>query len=402
MKKDSFHVRTIDKVATFLIGTINRMPYVIGLASAQRIVQSYNKPSYVGLQMGATTLSGLFARFLNTWLVTMHVPYEFSIGMNTCAGLIGLLGCGLFKNFWLVLPCVFFLGFSSYFGEACMLSYIPYRKKTDLLKFWSSGTGMAGMSGATYSLLCHLLEFRIDFTFLAIVPLYAVYAGCFFFIVRKSPPEVEVDRMMSTHAQSYESLDSLSDPSKLIETNAPIPDSEISLCNFKILRNSWGTIFNCAIVYFYQYTIQDGFADRCLDYEDTIKYPYMFSLLSLCYQSGLFFARSSLGCFKFPKIGVISMIMTALFIIWFVNCYFTFLPMYMCCLLMVTVGYVGGISYVNGFHLIMSSDLNSPREKEIITSWNTFFNSVGITMSTVLSFVGENYFIPEHGPPDTD
>lgn len=396
MRKDSYHVRTIDKVAMFIIGTINRMPYVIGLASAQRIVQEFHKPSYVGLQMGATTLSGLFARFLNTWMISKHVPYEFSFAMNTVAGIIGLLGSGLLTNFWLILPCVFFLGFSSYFGEALMLCYIPYRKKSDLLKFWSSGTGMAGMSGAGYSLICNILDLSVKYSFLIVAPLYIVYAACFFFIVRKSPPEIEVDQFLQMSSNNYESMDSFSgDPNKLLETPLSTSEGEdnIKLCNCKLLDHSWLIIFNCAIVYFYQYTIQDAFADMCLDRGDEEKYPYIFPLLNLMYQTGLFFARSSLACFKFPRIGIISIIMTCLFALWFANAFLHFFPMYMCCVMMALVGYVGGISYVNGFQLIMANDKNSPREKEIITSWNTFFNSVGITMSTVVSFVIENYII---------
>lgn len=133
--------RAREKLAMFVIGTINRMPYVIGLASAKAIVEKWNQQSYVSLVMCATTLSGLFARFLNTWFVSLNIKYEVTFAMNAIIGIVGLLGCGFAPYFWLILPAVFMLGFSSYFGEALMLCFCSNKKPT-LLNFWSSGIVM--------------------------------------------------------------------------------------------------------------------------------------------------------------------------------------------------------------------------------------------------------------------
>jgi hypothetical protein len=67
--------RFIDKVATFLLGIINNTPYVIGIASANKIVDSFHVEGAVGIVLAANTVSGLFSRFLNSWLISRHVPY---------------------------------------------------------------------------------------------------------------------------------------------------------------------------------------------------------------------------------------------------------------------------------------------------------------------------------------
>ena len=128
-------IRVIDKVAMFLLGAINNLPYVVGVASANIIAGS--EPTYLGLVLWANTLSGLFARFINTGLAAKSVPYTVNFTINCCAMLGGLLGCAFAPNFWVSLVSVFFIGFSSSFGESVLLCYLAIKRKQSLLTFWS-------------------------------------------------------------------------------------------------------------------------------------------------------------------------------------------------------------------------------------------------------------------------
>ena len=48
------NIRVIDKIAMFLLGAINNLPYVVGVSSADRIVASYHNSTYLGLVLWAT------------------------------------------------------------------------------------------------------------------------------------------------------------------------------------------------------------------------------------------------------------------------------------------------------------------------------------------------------------
>jgi hypothetical protein len=61
LKEKPNKVRMIDRIAMFMISVINNTPYVIGIASAQSIVESFHVNGSMRIVLAVNTVSGLFA-----------------------------------------------------------------------------------------------------------------------------------------------------------------------------------------------------------------------------------------------------------------------------------------------------------------------------------------------------
>ena len=393
-------IRTIDKIAMFLLGSINNLPYVVGIASADRIVDNYNNPTYMGLVLWANTLSGLFARFINTWLASMNVPYTVNFTINASAMLLGLVGCAFSKNFWLTLVCVFLIGFSSSFGESVLLCFLALKRKQALLSSWSSGTGMAGILGASYSLLCALVEIPYLWSFVALTPLVIIYICCFFCIINRSP-QANDPKNAPLLANSTD-LSLTSSSSNYVKDQEPKTEEEeekVSCCNFSILKPVWWYMFNCGAVYFLEYVIQNAFVHCAQDPKKKFK-NYHYSLLNLMYQVGVFISRSSLALFKFPWVGWLTLFQLCFFAMWATQPFFYWMPFAVEIIFMICVGLFGGCSYVNSFNLIMNDPHLRTKEKEMVTSWNAFIISLFIVLSTLFTFLSEQTFLEDKVPKD--
>ncbi|KAH0790598.1 CLN3 protein [Histomonas meleagridis] len=381
-----FNVRVIDKIAMFFLGVLNNTPYVIGIASAQRIAASYQLDSYLGIVLWANTISGIFSRFINNFMVSANVSYLISFFINIVIMLSGLLICAFSKVFWFTCIGVFFIGFSSNLGETIILCFITYKRKQILLKPWGSGTGGAGIVGASYSLICSALQISIFWSFIAASPIVVFYGLLFYLIVARSPEE---------NAQSIETHLLASD-SPLITTQE---EEKVSMCDCQYLKGSWFTIMNCGAVYFLEYVIQGAFADNCLVKEEKKRYQYMYPLLNLMYQIGVTISRSSLILFTFTKIWILTLFQLGMFILWLFHAFYHFMPIAVMIPLMIVVGLFGGCSYVNAFNIIMNNPALTTKQKEMVTSWNSFFTSVFIVLSTLFTFIAERTFLI---PPKID
>ena len=377
-------VRLVDKVATFLLGSFNNLPFVIGVASAKLMVDKYHRSDALGLVFWANTVNGLFARFINTWLSQCSCVFGPRFYINVLFMLWGLLGCAFIENFWVTLVCVFFMGFSSNFGESCVLCYLTDRRKTSLLKAWSSGTGMAGILGASYSLICVLVKVPYKWLFIGVSPTALICLVCYE-IVKRSPEEGDGGQLLNT-----ENATSLNDA---VDSG---PKEHVSMCRCKILKENAWVIFNCSAVYFLEYVIQSCFAAECFEKERSDKYYYMFQLLNLMYQFGVFLSRSSLSLFQFPEVWLLTTIQAAFFVLWFLQAWYHVLPMGACVVAMLFVGLCGGCSYVNVFHLIMNMKTLTKKERELGTSWNAFFISFGIVVASLFTYLAQNTFLKKH------
>jgi hypothetical protein len=90
---------------------------------------------------------------LSTTLTLVKVvPFWVRFLGNGLLMLGGLLLVAFAVNFWMALVGIIMCGLSSTFGENTTLGYLHCRSKS-LLTAWSSGTGFAGVSGASLYLL---------------------------------------------------------------------------------------------------------------------------------------------------------------------------------------------------------------------------------------------------------
>ena len=71
------------------------------------------------------------------------------------------------------------MGTGSAFGEASILGYLRLFPE-GYVSGWSSGTGLAGVSGATITLICKYQHVSSKWLYLGVSPVCAVYFGAFF------------------------------------------------------------------------------------------------------------------------------------------------------------------------------------------------------------------------------
>jgi battenin len=404
------HIRRMDRVAMFVVGIINNMPYVIGIASAANIVENFGFEGWLGVIMFANTVSGLFARFICSWLIAIGISYESLFVANLIMMFGGLVACavaGLTEGqkhplFAVVILGIFLIGCSSSLGESVMLCYMTHRRKEDLLKPWGSGTGMAGILGAGYSFLMaygHVSDF---WSYIVISPVAFVYGLLFFLIIRKSPDEMSIERDESVGSNNNGYTPSLSPPQGtggdiedgLLQHHASFISEKETVsvfdCSYFGLRN-WFFMFNCGGVYFLEYVIQGVFAD--CSFKKAERKAWTFPLLNLCYQIGVFISRSSLMVFHFPWVWILTLVQLGFFTLWLFQGLFHFMPLAPMIITMICVGLFGGCSYVNVFHLMMNDKKLSTKQKEMVTSYNAFWITVAIVLSTGFTLLAENTFM---------
>ena len=385
----------------FIIGSINGCPYMIAMASAQRIARQFEHGSLLGVVTGVNTASSVIGRFMNTWLTSCALSYEWRVFINCLMMAIGLVGCGFSTNFWVTLPCVFCMGFTSGFGGSIMLSYLPFRRKNLLLKQVASGTGMSGIIGAGYSFMCIYVDVSFFWSFIGVSPLILVYALLFYFVVRKSPeedPEPSVESVspgVNINEDNNEPLLSTSnDENNALYTcdkQSLAPKYEkVSFCERKLFQLTWYLVLCCGSVYFFEFVIQSCFVDCGV--QDHVKYNWLYSLCNLVYQTGIFIGRSTLPLGKFPYVGFLSWCQMAMFVVWITQPFYYWMPVWFMIASMVVVGIIGGLSFVNVFDQMLRMEGLDARRKEMATAWMNVFISFFTVLSSVFTLVAEQTF----------
>jgi battenin len=223
-------------------------------------------------------------------------------------------------------------------------------------------------------------------TFIAIAPVVVVYGLVFYLVLVRSPDEMVAGGLMSSLLSGSEFR------------QAKRPSERIGLFDCSYFHENNFLIFNCATVYFLEYTIQTLFAHCGLNGAEMRKWAFAFPLFNLCYQVGVFASRSSLSCFHFPRVWILTLGQCVMFGLWLTQALWHFMKyLPIMCVTMAIVGLFGGCAYVNSFHLMMTDVRLTSLQREMVTSYNSFFLSVGIFLSTVFTYAAENTFlIPDH------
>jgi battenin len=283
--------------------------------------------------------------------------------------------------FWLECVGIFFIGFSSNVRETIILCSVSHRRKQVLPKSWGSGTGMAGIVGAGYSLICAWAKVSNFWSFIGVSPVVIVYVLAFYLIIVRSPDE-DVPGVESA-----------------LLSSSGTPEA-VGACDCSYFGYNGFIMFNCGIIYFLEYVMQTLFADNSLTGNQKSKYHFFYPLLNLAYQIGVFISRSSLSFFEFPRVWILTLCQCALFVLWLCQAVFHFMPLYIMWLPMVVVGLFGGCGYVNSFHLMMNDPDLTMMQKEMITSYNSFFIALFIFLSTMMTLIAENTFMVPEQPPE--
>jgi hypothetical protein len=377
-------VRWSDGIAMTLIGIINNLFFLIVSSSSQRIVLHYSASGNIAAIFTATSVCSLFASSINAWLSTKGVRYDWRFLANSIFMGVGLLGCGVAPTFWLACVAIIFVGFPCDFGESVALGYLAYTKREHLVKFWSIGTGAAGILGSGYSILCISLEDSFDYriSFYALLPLVLIYAGSYFAVLRVTDPV----------------LDSVN-PLPLLER--PAADEHNSYWNLAFLKQIAYYFVTCDVVYFAQYVVASAFLD-CAETEEVRRtHKYMFASLGLCQHVGVMLLASSRNLFACRYLITMAFCQVVNFGIWLSQAMLHWMPIWSQYIFVFMVGAVGGLSYVNTYDMVLSDEALNAKHRELganFTSWSVL---VSVLLSSGFCYLAENTFLKPFVPDDS-
>ena len=150
-------------------------------------------------------------------------------------------------------------------------------------------------------------------------------------------------------------------------------------------------MINMFAVYVLEYIITTGWADRAwrADISPTDKnwfHQNAYKVLYTTYQIGVFCSRTSIQCFRFPWVTLLTLLQAVFFMLWmFIAIYPDWLEIYYQIILMLFVGCMGGCSYSNCMYYVLECKTLSKNQKEVTINIGSMFYDGGILMATITS-----------------
>jgi len=388
VEKDQEVASIGEKFSMVFVGLVNNLFFLMVMSSSQRIIDHFKQPGKLGLVNWSCTFCGLFAGYINTMLSTRNFSYDSRFGFNAFCMAIGLLGCALSPSFWLSCVSILFVGFSCNFGESVTIGYLAYIKKQTLMKFWGIGTGIAGIMGSGYTVMCLLWGINYKLSFLVLLPLVLLYYSCYFYVLRQRPQQKVPSEIISNYTDSL-----VSSPDDLaIQNNQELFEGSCSLIG-KIKYY----ITTCDITYFAQYVIAGAFLD-CAQTPERRKMKFLFPLLGLTQHVGVLIFAGSLNLFVFPYLSLLSFLQIVNFFIWMSQAMRHWMPLWSEFVFVFLVGSVGGLSYVNTYYLILKDNKLSKKEQEIGSNLTAFSVTISVLISSCFTYISEETYLKPYVP----
>ncbi|KAI6660912.1 Battenin-like [Oopsacas minuta] len=376
-------------IGFFILGSINNLSYVIVNSSALVLAASFGKSNLVAVIPWANVGFNLIIKGINTFLL-VKVPMHLRFGVNGVLMIIGLLGISFSPNFYMIIAFILVIGLASGLGESIALEYLQ-RFDSRLVNAWSSGTGFAGVLGASLYIVftCIVYEATLNdisvntterlrrmnqIAFWASTPLPIAYLIAYFIIIKREPePEPELD--YEPQEVETESKDTSSE--KEDESIVQLLDDDIRASNIQqqpligkkpsrvksyinsYLRGFTSTLWlslNLTAVYYFEYLVRTYSSKTRPKYDFHPACPELYAAIQLSYQAGVFVSRSSLQIIKIRYVWILTILQGINMAVWLIDDFWKFLPIYVLPVFMVYVGLLGGASYVNIFYLVKTED----------------------------------------------
>ena len=159
----------------------------------------------------------------------------------------------------------------------------------------------------------------------------------------------------------------------------------------------WPTIWLRATmlmtIYFLEYVIISLYANHAAPKKDGAPdewaYKNAYEVLSFCYQIGVFFSRSSIGCFQLSFTWILTVLQAINFLIWALHAEYLYIsPYWILFPAMIWVGVMAGLCYVNTFYSIQN-DTSLGKDKEFAINIVSIGINLGITMSSFFTLLAD-------------
>ena len=396
-------------VAFWFLGLCNNFGYVVMLSAAYDILdkQQNNNPSSPtattttpatsALPLTTTSStspdSGFHCNKISTGLVLLadilptliikttapfymqrinyHVRVFFSIGLLAAS----LLTVAYSPNVGVSILGVVFASISSGVGEITFLAYSSYYRKSTI-SAWSSGTGMAGITGALAYAGLTQVGFTAHQTLLLLLVVPLIWA-IDFWVLLKMPPQYAITCQSNTILNESEALL----PQEVCEQDrvSYLPIKE----KIKVMAPLLKYMAPLFFVYLAEYVINQGLYEL-LYYDTWLTQKEQYRWYQVDYQVGVFISRSSVMLFQIKKIYIPTLIQWVILVFFLVEAFVTFVPSIWITLCIIFLeGLCGGAVYVNAFTSI--SEEVSGSVKEFSLGAASMADSIGISIAGIIA-----------------
>ena len=396
--------------ALFLIGLVNNFPSVLIGSGAQIITKHFHEQDFLPLfqlMLSSSAIPMLLINFLYLSSVNSLLRITVVCGAWLTAFAV-MYQCMQTNEDWgfpVSLMAALLIGLAQIIGECVNLGFLK-AFPSDYIVGFTSGTGFAGIAGAGAWLMCKALALTNSQVFLVFMPLIAFYFIAFWWIYRQGNLNAQVLQYSMIEGNI---LDSFTYNSQLFEkernggdkteeNNIAVTGNEnFSVALFKSVWNSvWFLAINLGLVYFLEYSILIGFADRAtLKYSNKKSFTkeYAYEIIYVCYQVGVLCSKSSLKFFKVERTWIVTALQSFNFVLWWLESEFLFLTEWGEFGLSVWVGCMGGLVYVNTGYLILNSETIPKEHKEAGMNLALCLNYFGILCSALFCLALDNFIM---------
>jgi len=385
-----------------VLGLFNNFGYVLINSSAQQLAQNFHKESFMPFFTTSLTFLGIVTSFVNSsFLLKIAHMNKIRAMVSLCAfaylcvGVSNLITSEF--GFFLALFGSVVMGISGTLGEQTILGFLK-GFAPELISGWGSGTGFAGVFGAGANFLLRYLEVPGYLIFLGMIPTTLIYLGCFTWLHNQKVLMIQAQESQeSGFAQDGEYQGMPNSRGELADSDKDKKEAEINqVLSMQLFKRLWPSISflaaNLGLVYFLEYTIITGFADKATDEDVKSDDPLRknaFILLNLCYQIGVVISRSSLPVIKIKKVWIVTALQFANFFVWAWIAYTKAFGLPLEFTIMIWVGLMGGASYVNVLYQVLESNTIEKKDKEVSINIISICNNIGVLGATFASYVLE-------------
>ncbi|KAM3917724.1 battenin [Leptodactylus fuscus] len=388
--------------AFWLLGLCNNFAYVVMLSAAHDILKTEtnqtatlnttNSSRYDCNQI--STAAVLLADILPTLIIKFtapfyihQIPYNYRVSLCIVTASASFLIVSFSAHIAVSLLGVVFASISSGLGEITFLSLTAYFY-SDVVSWWSSGTGGAGILGAlSYLGLTEAgLSPRSSLLVMLIVPALLFIS---YFILLLPPSSLPRWKFPADN-----SIVNTSDRRPLLGESSSELDSHRTMSDkWKIVKSLLKYMLPLSIVYFAEYFINQGLYE--LIYFPNIKMSHsaQYRWYQMLYQAGVFVSRSSVRCCKIRYIWILACLQCGLAIFLIVGVAYLFLPSLTLpgiFIIIIFEGLLGGAAYVNTFNNIAVE--SKPEDQEFAMSVACVSDTLGISLSGAIAIPVHNYF----------
>ncbi|NP_001086663.1 ceroid-lipofuscinosis, neuronal 3 L homeolog [Xenopus laevis] len=403
--QDQPHWRNVS--AFWLLGLCNNFAYVVMLSAAHDILRTEtNETVTVNVTNSSSSrydcnqistaavlladiLPTLFIKFTAPFYIHL-IPYNYRVSLCIVTAAGSFLIVSYSTQITVSLLGVVFASVSSGLGEVTFLSLTSYFH-SNVVSYWSSGTGGAGILGAlSYLGLTEVgLSPRNSLLVMLTIPVLLLIS--YFFLLLHPPSLPRWTRPTSP------SRPRAPDHQPLIAGQSHDTTGGVFILGlsekWNIIKSLLRYMIPLSIVYFAEYFINQGLFELIYFPDISMSHSEQYRWYQMLYQAGVFVSRSSLRCVTIRRIWILSLLQLCNAIFLLVGVSYLFLPslgLPVIFLIILFEGLLGGAAYVNTFNNI---SLESKAEhKEFSLTAACVSDTLGISISGAIAIPVHNYF----------